>query len=95
MNSWHWISEWRHIYTSKSFSKPDPAPPDRAQTFEDVVADMSLATGALSINVSGPPLVHFGFLTPVTAGSPDHSRSQSVRPEGTRTPQIGEEFCCG
>ena len=80
-----------HVYTSKSFSKPDPAPPDRAQTFEDVVADMSVATGALSINVSGPPPVHFGFLTPVAAGPMDRSRSPSVRPEGTRTPQIGEE----
>ena len=77
-----------HVYTSKSFSKSDPAPLDQAQTFEDVVADMSLATGALSINVSGPPPVHFGFLTPVAAGSMD--RSPSVGPEGPHTPQIGE-----
>jgi len=77
-----------HIYTSKSFSKPDPAPFDRAQTFEDVVADMSLATGALSINVSGPPPVHFGFLTPIAVGPMD--RSPSVGPEGPRTPQTGE-----
>jgi len=74
-----------HVYTSKPFSKPDAAPPDRAQTFEDVMADMSLATGALSINVSGPPPVHFGFLTPVIAGPMD--RSPSVGPEG---PQTGE-----
>ena len=77
-----------HVYTSKSFSKPDPVPLDRAQTFEDVMADMSLAAGALSINVSGPPPVHFGFLTPVPAGP--MGRSPSVGPEGPRTPQIGE-----
>lgn len=77
-----------HVYTSKSFSKPDPAPLDWAQTFEDVVANMSLAAGALSINVSGPPPVHFGFLTPVAAGRMD--RSPSVGPEGPRTPQTGE-----
>ena len=77
-----------HVYTSKSFSKPDPVPLDKAQTFEEVMADMSLATGALSINVSGPPPVHFGFLSPVATGFMD--RSPSVEPEGLRTPQTGE-----
>jgi len=77
-----------HVYTSKYFSKPDPGPLDRAQTFEDVMADMSLATGVLSINVSGPPPVHFGFLTPVAAGPMD--RDPSVGPEGPRTHQTGE-----
>jgi len=72
-----------HVYTSKSFSKPDPVPLEQARTFEDVVADMSLATGALSINASGPPPVHFGFLTPITAG-----RSPSVGP--AHTPQTGD-----
>lgn len=77
-----------HVYTSKSFSKPDHAPLEQAQTFEDMVADMSLATGALSINVSGPPPVHFGFLTPVAAGPAD--RSPSVGPGKSPTPQVGE-----
>ena len=77
-----------HVYTSKPFSKPDPTPLEQAQTFEDEVADISLATGALSINVSGPPPVHFGFLTPVAAGPVD--RSPSVGPEKSPTPQPGE-----
>ena len=76
------------VYSSNCFSKPDLAPPEQAQTFEDVVADMSLATGALSINVSGPPPVHFGFLTPITAGPSD--RSPSVGPDNPRTPHTGE-----
>jgi hypothetical protein len=58
-----------HVYTSTRFSKPETTPFEQAQTFEDVVADMSLATGALSINVSGPPPVHFGFLAPTTAST--------------------------
>lgn len=74
-----------HVYTSKRFSKSDTTPPEQAQTFEDVVADMSLATGALSINVSGPPPVHFGFLTPIIASPSDHS--PDLGPEKPRTPQ--------
>jgi len=77
-----------HVYASKSFSKPDPALLEQVRTFEDVVADMSLATGALSINVSGPPPVHFGFLTPITAGSTDHS--PNVGPEKPRVSQTRE-----
>lgn len=77
-----------HVYTSRTFSKLDPAPSEQTQTFEDEVADMSLATGALSINVSGPPPVHFGFLTPVTPEPAD--RSPSVGLEKHWTPQTGE-----
>lgn len=77
-----------HVYGSKRFSKSDLTPLEEAQTFEDVVADISLATGALSINASGPPPVHFGFLTPVTAGSADHS--PNIRSEEPGTPQTGE-----
>jgi len=78
------------VYTSKRFSKPDTTtPPEQAQTFEEVVADMSLATGALSIGVSEPPPVHFGFLTPITASPLDHS--PNFGPEKRRsTPQPGE-----
>lgn len=78
-----------HVYTSKSFSMPGAEPTEQAQTFEDVVADMSLATGALSINASGPPPVHFGFLTPITAELGDHSPT-NIGPEKPRTPQTGE-----
>jgi hypothetical protein len=77
-----------HVYTSKHFSKLDPTPPEQAQSFEEVVADISLATGALSINASGPPPVHFGFLTPIAAGLVD--RYPSVGPEKPPTPQSGE-----
>ena len=77
-----------HVYTSKRFSKPDTTPLEQAQTFEDVVEDMSLATGALSINASGPPPVHFGFLTPNTASPSDHS--PNFGPEKPRAPQPGE-----
>ena len=77
-----------HVYTSKRFSKPDTTPLEQARTFEDVVADMSLATGALSINASGPPPVHFGFLTPITASPSD--RSPNFGPEKPRTPQSGD-----
>lgn len=75
-----------HVYTSKSFSKPDPTPFELAQTFEDVVADMSLATGALSINGSGPPPVHFGFLTPNISGLAD--RSPNAGPEDLRATPV-------
>ena len=79
-----------HVYTSKRFSKPDLAPQEQARTFEDVVADMSLATGALSIDASGPPPpVHFGFLTPMGTGPGDRSSSNSER-EKSCTPQTGE-----
>jgi len=77
-----------HVYTSKRFLKPDLAPLEQARTFEDVVADMSLATGALSINASDPPPVHFGFFTPIGTGPGD--RSPDVEPEQSRTPQTGE-----
>ena len=80
-----------HVYTSKRFSKPDTTttPPEQAQTFEEAVADMSLATGALSIGVSEPPSVHFGFLTPMIASPSDHS--PNFGPEKQRsTSQPGE-----
>lgn len=77
-----------HVYTSKRFLKPDTTQLEQAQTFEDVVEDMSLATGALSINVSGPPPVHFGFLTPNTASPSDHS--PNFGPEKPCAPQPGE-----
>ena len=76
------------VYSSNRFSQPGLAPLEQAQTFEDVVADMSLATGALSINVSGPPPVHFGFLTPTVAGRSD--RSPSVGSDNPHTPHAGE-----
>lgn len=78
-----------HVYASKTFSKPNVVPRGRAQTFEDVVADMSLATGALSINTSGPPPVHFGFLTPIAAG-PGECDSTDLGPREPGTLQTGE-----
>lgn len=78
-----------HVYASKKFSKPDSVPREQAQTLEDAVADMSLATGALSINTSGPPPVHFGFLTPVAAEPVDYD-SRDTGPEDPGTPQIEE-----
>ena len=75
-----------HVYTSKPFSKPDPTPLEQAQAFEDAVADISLATGALSINASGPPPVHFGFLTPVTDRSPDVGQEKSRTREAELIP---------
>ncbi|KAF9647558.1 hypothetical protein BDM02DRAFT_3097917 [Thelephora ganbajun] len=78
-----------HVYASKPFSKPGSAPLEQAQTFEDVVADMSLATGALSINVAGPPPVHFGFFTPITTRPVNHNPT-NAGPEQPGTPQIGE-----
>jgi len=78
------------VYTSKRFSKPDTTtPPEQAQTFEEVVADVSLATGALSIGVSGPPPVNFGFLTPITASPSDRSPNFGLEKQHS-TPQPGE-----
>lgn len=77
-----------HVYAFKRFSEPNLTASERAQTFEDVMADMSLATGALSISGSEPPPVHFGFLTPITARPPD--QSPSSEPEKPRTPQPEE-----
>lgn len=59
------------VYASKTFSRQDSVPPRQVLTFEDTVVEVSLATGALSINVPGPPPVHFGFLTPITTGLAD------------------------
>jgi hypothetical protein len=78
-----------HVFASKTFSRPDPTPQEQAQTFEDVVADMSLATGALSINAPGPPPVHFGFLTPIATVPVDYD-SANMGPEESNTPQTGE-----
>ena len=69
-----------HVYASKTFSKLDHAPRRQPQTFEDVVTDISLAAGALSINASGPPSVHFGFLAPINVESFDCD-STDVGPE--------------
>lgn len=79
-----------HVYTSKTFSKEVYPLPGQVQTFEDVVTDMSLATGALSINVPDPPPVHFGFLTPISARPVDHD-PKNVAPEKPDTPQTEEE----
>ena len=78
-----------HVYTSKTFSRPDSVPPGKAQSFEEVVADMSLATGALSINASDPPPVHFGFLTPVAAQAVNYG-SGDIGPEEGGTTQTGD-----
>jgi hypothetical protein len=78
-----------HVFASKAFSKPDPMPQGQAQTFEDEVANMSLATGALSIDTSGPPPVHFGFLTPIAAAPTDHE-SSDMGPAKSSIPQTGE-----
>ena len=78
-----------HVYTSKTFSRQDPVMRGRTQTFEDAVADMSLATGALSINTSGPPPVYFGFLTPIAVGPADRD-STNVGQEKPGTPQSGD-----
>ena len=78
-----------HAYSSKTFSKPDSMPRGQAQTFEEVVVDMSLATGALSINTSGPPPVHFGFLTPIAAESVGYD-SMDMEREEPGTPQTEE-----
>jgi len=77
-----------HVFASKTFSRLNPTSLRQAQTFEDAVADMSLATGALSIDAPGPPPVHFGFLTPITAGPGDHS--PNIRPENPGTPRTEE-----
>ena len=79
-----------HVYASKTFSKPGSLLRGQAQTFEDAVADMSLATGGLSINASGPPPVHFGFLTPVAVEPVDHD-SMDMGPEELDTSQTGED----
>lgn len=78
-----------HVYASKTFSKPDSVPRVKAETFEDAVADMSLAAGALSINASGPPHVHFGFLTPIAVEAVDYD-STGMGPEKPGTPRTGD-----
>jgi hypothetical protein len=78
-----------HVYASKTFSRPDSVPRGQAQSFEDVVADVSLATGALSINASGPPPVHFGFLSPI-ATQPVDSDLRDTGPDEPGTSQTGE-----
>lgn len=78
-----------HVFASKAFSRPDPTPQGQTQTFEDVVADMSLATRALSINPSGPPPVHFGFLAPIATVPVNHDPA-NMEPENFNASQTGE-----